>query len=122
MTNFPLDLESQPVVIPVLAGEGKTSALLEARETWAGRTVWTTARNRLIATETGRAAGAGDANALSTAMLREQIAKGQGPTAGDVLVVDEVDLLAREDVELILDLAKLGVIVDALGDLKQSGE
>lgn len=103
------------------AGMGKTTALREARKGWAGRTVWTTARNGMVAAETGRAAGAEPVNALSTAALRALIAKGEGPSAGDVLVVDEFTLLAEEDATMISELADSGVIVEVIGLAKKGG-
>lgn len=107
-------MTTNPTTVPTLAGEGKTSTLIEARKAWAGQKVWVTARNRLIATETGRVAGAEAENALSTAALRERISQGQGPAAGDVLVVDELDLLHDADVEMIFGLTRNGVDVEAL--------
>lgn len=113
------DLDSPLAVVTGVAGGGKSTALLEARQAWKGRRVWAAARNRMTATETGRAAGSDAVNALSTAALRERIVKGTGPGVGDVLVVDEFALLDHADVHMILKLAKSGVIIKALGDQHQ---
>ncbi len=111
------------VVISGVAGGGKSSALAQASEKWSdeGVTVWATARNRLTATETGRATGAEEEQALCTAALRQRIAarSWNTPEPGDVLVVDEFGLLDSADVEMIMALAESGVRIKALGDAHQ---
>lgn len=110
------DLKAALTVITGVAGGGKSTALHEAREAWEGRTVWAAARNRLTATETGRAAGVPPRLAVSMKALRGRIDKGTGPQLGDILVVDEWALLDDVDVDMILGLARSGVVVKGLGD------
>ncbi|MHB8296949.1 MAG: AAA family ATPase [Acidimicrobiales bacterium] len=60
-----------------------------------------------------------EARAHSAAALRNSVRRGRGPQRGDVLIVDEVALLDRRDVLLMLDLAERGVLVRGLGDEQQ---
>ena len=111
------DLQSPLTFVPLIPGKGKTIALLEAREDWIGQRAWVTARNRMTAAETGRTVGAETANTLTIAALRERIAAGDGPNAGDLLVVDEFALLKHAtDDKMIQQLADDGVIVKVLVD------
>lgn len=111
------DLQSPLIFVPLIPGRSKTVALIGAREDWVGTTVWVTARNRAAAAETGKAVGAEPANTLTIAALRERIAAGDEPKAGDVLVVDEFSSLNhRTDDRLIQQLADDGVIVKVLAD------
>ena len=113
------DLSSPFSVILGVAGGGKSTALLRARKSWKGQTVWACARNRLTASDTGKACGADSYRTLSTAALWDRLSTGRGPQKGDVLVVDEFGLLGHRDVIMLLSLAMQGVIVKALGDQNQ---
>lgn len=110
------DLNAALTVITGVAGGGKSTALREACTGWNGRKVWGAARNRLTATETGKAAGVPPRLAVSMKALRGRINKGTGPQSGDILIVDEWAILDDVDVDMILNLARSGVIVKALGD------
>jgi len=115
------DLQSPLTFVPLIPGKGKTIALLEAREDWIETTMWVTARNRAAAAETGRTVGAEPANVLSIAALRARIGKGQGPKAGDLLVVDEFSSMNHAtDDKMIQELAESGVIVKVLTDLRNT--
>ncbi|MHB8344838.1 MAG: AAA family ATPase, partial [Ferrimicrobium sp.] len=115
------DLESPLVVVSGVAGAGKSTHLLEAKDAWAAAEVrvWAAARNTLTATETGKAAGA--KQSLSLAALRQRIARGSKnvPQAGDVMVIDEFGLIDSAQVSMLLDLAEGGVKVKVLGDSHQ---
>lgn len=116
-----VDLDSPLIVISGVAGAGKTTHLLEAKDAWAeaGVTVWAAARNRLTATETGKAAGV--KQSLSLASLRRRVERGavNTPQPGDVLVIDEFGLVDSREVTMLLDLAELGVKIKLLGDSHQ---
>ena len=113
------DLQSPLTFIPIIPGRGKAAALLEVHEDWIETTVWVTARNQAIVVETGRTVEADSANVHTITALRERIATGDGPKAGDILVVDEFSLLDHHsDDRLIQQLADSGVIVKVLADLR----
>ena len=100
-------------VMSGVAGAGKSALLVPASRAWRGRTVWATARNRFLADQIGRTLGC---RSTSLEALRQQIAQGCGPGAGDVVIVDEIALLNHVDVELVLGLAEAGCVVKGLGD------
>ncbi|MHB8345430.1 MAG: AAA family ATPase, partial [Ferrimicrobium sp.] len=115
------NVDAPLVVITGVAGAGKSSALKEAAPVWAeaGVKVWGTARNRMTASETGKASGAKES--LSLAALSRRIATGRGrvPQLGDIVIVDEFGLIDSADVEMLIGLAEAGVRVKALGDAHQ---
>ncbi len=115
------DLQSPLIFVPLIPGRGKTVALTEALKDWDGRTVSVAARNRTTAAETGRTVGADSANVHTITALRKRIAAGQGPKAGDILVVDEFSSMNHAaDDRLVQQLADSGVIVKVLADLRST--
>ncbi len=115
------DLQSPLTFISIIPGGGKTVALTEALKDWYGRTVLVAARNHMIATETGKAVETEPANVFTITALRERIATGDGPKAGDVLIVDEFALLDHTtDDKMMQQLADDGVIVKVLVDLRST--
>ena len=112
------DLVSSLTFITEPTGTVKTTALRKAGLLWSRRTVWSVARNRMTAIQTGLLVASKPFNCLTMALLRRRISMAMGPVAGDVLVVDEFLLLDHMDVELIEELSKSGVIVKAIIDVK----
>lgn len=96
----------------------KNTSRRKARRVRSGHTVWSIARNRMIAIENGLVIGLKPMNCVSTALLRSRISNGLGPTKGDVMIIDEFLLIDRENSQLISQLINSGVIVKALIDVK----
>lgn len=96
----------------------KSSARRKGRRVRTGYKVWSVARNRMVAIENGQVIGLNPMDCVSTALLRMRISIGQGPANGDVMIIDELLLIDRENSQLISQLINSGVIVKALIDVK----
>ena len=127
-------------IVSGVAGAGKTSAVVEAAARWTAsggiekEQVWCVSRNAKTAMDLGlavsdvfdqrKAGGEPEGKVpyikiVSLAGLRVWMEDGNGPRPGDRIIVDEYALAEREDLLLLLKLAKNEVPVTLLGDVHQ---